>query len=79
MLSSIVTSKGQTTIPKKILEHLHLKPGDRVEFITEDDGRVMVLPATLDAAELAGILKAPSKPITVGAMSRVIRNRGGRR
>jgi AbrB family looped-hinge helix DNA binding protein len=79
MSSSILTSKGQIIIPKEIRDHLHLKPGDRVEFVTNKDGRVMVLPATLDAAEPVGILKAPSKPITVGAMSRVIRNRGGRR
>ncbi|MBH0182710.1 MAG: AbrB/MazE/SpoVT family DNA-binding domain-containing protein, partial [Nitrospira sp.] len=29
MPTSTVTSKGQTTIPKEIREHLHLKPGDR--------------------------------------------------
>lgn len=79
MPTSTVTSKGQTTIPKEIREHLHLKPGDRVEFVTEEDGRVVVLPATLDAAELAGILKAPSKPVTVEAMNLAIRKRGGRR
>jgi len=79
MPTSTVTSKGQTTIPKEIREHLRLKPGDRVEFVTDEDGRVVVLPATLDAAELAGILKAPSKPVTVEAMNQAIRKRGGRR
>ncbi|TAJ24154.1 MAG: AbrB/MazE/SpoVT family DNA-binding domain-containing protein [Nitrospirae bacterium] len=79
MSTSTVTSKGQTTIPKKIRERLNLHPGDRLEFIVDEDGRVMVLPATVDAADLAGILKTPSKPVTVEAMNQAIRKRGGRR
>jgi AbrB family looped-hinge helix DNA binding protein len=79
MPTSTVTSKGQTTIPKEIREHLHLKPGDRVEFVTDEDGRVVVLPATVDAAELAGILKPPSRPVTLDEMTQTIRKRGGRR
>ncbi|MBM4123021.1 MAG: AbrB/MazE/SpoVT family DNA-binding domain-containing protein [Nitrospira sp.] len=79
MPTSTVTSKGQTTIPKEIREQLHLKPGDRVEFVTDADGRVVVLPATVDAAELAGILKPPSRSVTVEAMNQAIRKRGGRR
>jgi len=76
---STVTSKGQTTIPKEIRERLNLQPGDRLEFVVDDDGRVVVLPATVDAAELAGILKAPSKPVTVEEMNQAVRKRGGRR
>ena len=79
MPTSRVTSKGQTTIPKEIRDHLHLKPGDRVEFVTDEDGRVVVLPATVDAAELAGILKPPSRPVTLEEMTQAIRKRGGRR
>lgn len=79
MPTSTVTSKGQTTIPKEIRTRLRLKPGDRLEFLVDEDGRVTVLPATLDAADLAGILKAPSKPVTVEAMNQVIRKRGVRR
>jgi AbrB family looped-hinge helix DNA binding protein len=79
MPTSTVTSKGQTTIPKEIRERLNLQPGDRLEFVVDDDGRVIVLPATVDAAELAGILKPPSKPVTVEAMNQAVRTRGGRR
>ncbi len=79
MPTSTITSKGQTTIPKEIRARLHLQPGDRLEFVVEDDGRVMVLPATLDAAELRGILKAPTRPVAVEAMKQAIRKRGGRR
>ncbi len=79
MPTSTMTSKGQTTIPKEIRARLQLKPGDRLEFVVDEDGRVTVLPATLDAADLAGILKAPSKPVTVEAMNQAIRKRGGNR
>ncbi|MBM4127525.1 MAG: AbrB/MazE/SpoVT family DNA-binding domain-containing protein [Nitrospira sp.] len=79
MPTSTVTSKGQTTIPKEIREHLHLKPGDRVEFVTEEDGRVMVLAATVDVTELAGMLKPPAKPVTLEDMAQAVRKRGGRR
>lgn len=79
MPTSTVTSKGQTTIPKEIREHLHLKPGDRVEFVTDEDGRVVVLAANVDVAELAGMLKPPAKPVTLEDMAQAVRKRGSRR
>jgi AbrB family looped-hinge helix DNA binding protein len=74
-----MTSKGQTTIPKDVRKRLNLHPGDRLEFIIEEDGRVVVLPASVDASELAGMLKRPAKPVTVAEMNQAIRKRGGRR
>jgi hypothetical protein len=47
--------------------------------VIDEDGRVLVLPASVDAAELGGMLKAPARPVTVEAMNRAIRKRGGRR
>jgi antitoxin PrlF len=79
MSTSTLTSKGQTTIPKDIRERLKLHPGDRLEFVIDEDGRVLVLPATIDASELAGMLKAPARPVSVETMNRAIRKRGGRR
>jgi AbrB family looped-hinge helix DNA binding protein len=79
MPTSTLTSKGQTTIPREIRDHLHLRPGDRLEFVLEEDGRVVLLPATVDAGELAGMLKAPSRPVSVEEMNRAVRRRGGRR
>lgn len=79
MSTSTVTSKGQTTIPKDVRKRLNLHPGDRLEFVIDEDGRVLVLPASVDAAELAGMLKRPAKTVTVAEMNQVIRKRGGRR
>ena len=79
MSTSTLTSKGQTTIPKDIRERLNLQPGDRLEFVIDEDGRVLVLPASIDASELTGMLKPPAKPVSVEDMNRAIRKRGGRR
>jgi antitoxin PrlF len=37
-----LTSKGQVTIPKRLREHLRLKPGAEVQFEVIDDGRVVI-------------------------------------
>ena len=79
MSTSTLTSKGQTTIPKDVRKRLNLHPGDRLEFVIDEDGRVLVLPASVDASELAGRLKRPAKPDSVAAMNQAIRKRGGRR
>jgi antitoxin PrlF len=52
---------------------------DRLEFVVDEDGRVVVLPASVDASELAGMLKRPAKPVTVEGMNQAIRKRSGRR
>ena len=79
MSTSTLTSKGQTTMPKEIRKRLNLHPGDRLEFVIDEDGRVLVLPASIDASELAGMLKPPDRRVTVEDMNRAIRKRGGRR
>jgi AbrB family looped-hinge helix DNA binding protein len=79
MSTSTLTAKGQTTIPKDVRKRLNLQPGDRLEFVIDEDGRVLVLPASIDASELAGMLKAPTRPVSVEAMKRAIRKRGGGR
>lgn len=79
MSTSTLTSKGQTTIPKDVRKRLNLHPGDRLEFVIDEDGRVLVLPASIDASELAGMLKATARAVSVEDMNRAIRKRGGRR
>ena len=79
MFTSTLTSKGQTTIPKDIRNRLNLHPGDRLEFVIDEDGRVLVLPMSINASESAGMLKPPATPVSVEDMNRVIRKRGGRR
>jgi len=76
MPAATLTSKGQTTIPKAVREYLRLRPGDRMEFILEENGRVVLVPAVVDVRELEGILPPPRKPVTIEKMKKVIRKRG---
>ena len=56
-----LTSKGQTTIPKPIRDHLGLQAGDQLDFVIEPDGRVTLRPATSDVMDLAGLLRRKDK------------------
>jgi len=80
MAVSTLTAKGQTTIPKAIRDHLKLRPGNRIDFVVEGDGRVVLRPATVDIRELRGVLHDPDRaPLSVDAMDEVIRRRGSGR
>lgn len=56
-MESAITAKGQTTIPKRVREHLRLAPGDRVKFFIHPDGSVAILPK-LPVSALRGMAKA---------------------
>ena len=60
MYQSTVTSKGQTTIPKKIRELLALKPNDKLFYIIEED-KVMLKPLQGNILELKGIVASNKK------------------
>lgn len=64
MTTLTVTAKGQVTLRKELLQHLGVKPGDRVEVNKLPDGGVSLRPArprkTLE--EVVGML---SKDTTV--------------
>ena len=73
MAVATLTSKGQTTIPKQIRELLGLVPGDKLDFVVESDGRVVLRPATLDVRELRGMLRKKSrKAVSLEEMDRAI-------
>ncbi len=76
MTASTLTAKGQTTIPKDIRRHLGLKPGDRMDFIIEGDGRVVLTPSG-SIRDLKGCLPRPKQPVSLAAMKAAIRKRGG--
>jgi AbrB family looped-hinge helix DNA binding protein len=54
--SAKITSKGQVTLPARLRRELGLKPGDRIEFARNKDGRIEVLARTRTFAELKGML-----------------------
>ncbi len=65
MLSSAITSRGQTTVPSEVRKALNLKEGDRVKYIILKNGNVILL-RSRSIMELAGILYDPArKPMTL--------------
>jgi antitoxin PrlF len=80
MPASTITVKGQTTIPKKIREYLKLQPGDKIDFIIEDRGKVVLAPSTLDVKELEGILHKPGmKAVSIEDMKKAMKKHFKRR
>ena len=67
-----MTSRGQITIPKPARDAMHLQPGDRVEFVFGDDGRLFLLSATRPVASLKGMLPKPARPVSLEEMDAAI-------
>ena len=72
MSEAKMTSKGQITVPKDIRLKLGLKPGDRIRFLLEADGRVRLMPAKRDISELVGILPKPRWVMSIEEMDEAI-------
>ncbi len=72
MAAATVTSKGQITIPKAIRDLLGVKAGDRVVFVRQPDGRVVVEGETVDVRSLRGLLKHRGKSVSVDEMNETI-------
>lgn len=77
MATATITSKGQITIPKAIRDCFGLQPGDRLSFVVDRNGTLVVKP--LNAAggllSLAGLLADKinvSAPVTLEDMDRGI-------
>ena len=69
MAAATITSKGQITIPKEVRERLKLRTGDRVNFVVQPDGDVLIKPAKIDIRELAGMLhRSGRKAVTIEGM-----------
>ena len=58
-----VTTKGQVTLPKPVRDHLKIETGDRLSFVVQPDGSVVVRPIVRDVRELAGLLHRPGKGV----------------
>lgn len=72
-----VTSKGQITIPISVRKHLELAPGDRVEFVFNDDTSTYeMMPANRSVMALKGIIRKPEKPVSIEEMNKAIAKQG---
>lgn len=72
MAAAKITSKGQITVPKEVRDALGLRAGDRVTFIVQGDGTVVMAPQKLDIRDLFGSVKTRVSGVTLEDMERAI-------
>jgi antitoxin PrlF len=72
MTTASVTSKGQITIPAVVREAMHVRTGDRVEFVEIEPGRYEFIAATRPVTALKGMFGKPGKPVSIEQMNAVI-------
>ena len=79
MAETTITTKGQCVVPKKIRDYMRLNPGDKIDFIIQEDGEVYVRPVTLDVRQLKGQMKKLGrKPVSLKEMEKAVRKRAGK-
>ena len=78
-MQATITSKGQVTLPKPIRDRLHLRPGDKIDFVVDADGDLRVVAVTAPVTELKGMLQRPKVPVTLQNMDRAIATAATRR
>lgn len=71
-LESTVTSKGQTTLPKDVREHLGLKAGDKVRYLVIGDEVRLVRPRKV--MSLSGSLPHEGEPVSLDEMDEAVRD-----
>jgi AbrB family looped-hinge helix DNA binding protein len=57
---SVLTSKGQMTIPKEVRKALNLKPSGKVIIVVEGN-QAIIKPLKGDLLDLGGSIKIPNK------------------
>lgn len=74
MSTATLTSKGQLTVPKRIRDHLRIGAGDRVVFLVNEEGEIVVRSANSDVRDLRGLLRSPARrrAVTVDDMNAAI-------
>lgn len=78
MIGSKITSRGQTTIPKKVRDLLGLEPGDRVQFVLKE-GEVVLQPIKLTLLDLRGSIKPRRHPEDFNEVRQEVKRRVSRK
>ncbi len=71
LAESVITSKGQTTLPKKVRDALGLQPGDKLRYAVLKNGGVW-FGKVQPIDRLFGILQYDGPPVTLEDMERGI-------
>lgn len=72
MATASVTSKGQITIPAAVREAMHVRTGDRVEFVEIAPGRYEFIAATHSLTALKGMFGKPTTRVSIEQMNAAI-------
>lgn len=73
MAKSVVTSKGQVTIPKEIRLQSQIHEGTQLDFQIQDDGNILIIPLQRHISHLKGIIKSKRKrSISLAEMEKAI-------
>ena len=80
-ITSKLTAKNQTTIPKAVVEALQIKPSSLLRYEIEPDGRVVLSAKSATFEELADTFpaKLPRKPVSDDQIQATIRSGASRR
>jgi bifunctional DNA-binding transcriptional regulator/antitoxin component of YhaV-PrlF toxin-antitoxin module len=80
-ITSKLTAKNQTTIPKAVVEALQIKPSSLLLYEIEADGRVVLTAKSATFVELADTFpaKRPRKPASDDQIQATIRSGASRR
>ena len=80
-ITSKLTAKNQTTIPKAVVEALQIKPSSLLLYEIEPDGRVVLSAKSATFEELVGTFpaKRPRKPVSDEQIQAATRSGASRR
>ena len=77
MPSATINGRGQVTVPGSIRRALGVAAGDRLDFVLEGDGRVVVQPVVQGLTQLKGLLHRPGrKRVSLRQMKTAIARQG---
>jgi antitoxin PrlF len=76
MLATL-TSKGQLTLPVSIRRKLRLKPGDKIELFSRNDGHIEGVPVKQGINALKGILPKPKQTVSLDDMKKAVAEGAG--
>ena len=81
MITTRITAKGQTTIPKKVRDFLNVGASDTICFTLLEDGKVLLTNETRSAQQIFGLFKHKKRPqpVSIEEMDATIEERHKKR
>lgn len=67
-----ISTKGQITIPSQIREQADLRAGDKVRFMIDDHGSVVLFPIRGSIRDAFGVLPKPKRALSIEEMNEAV-------